>query len=174
MSSDSSHKIKKRDSPNDVFITPLNLAKINIDMIETNESDVWFDPFKNNGSYYNQYPTDNKDWCEILEGKDFFSYGGDVDVICSNPPYSLMDKILYKSCELNPRVIAYLIGVGNLTTRRIEMMENHGYKIVKLHMCKVWKWYGMSFFVVWEKTESDGIISYDRTVWREDKKTIHV
>ena len=53
-------KNKHRETPNDVFLTPPLLAKTAIDMIETNENDVWFDPFKNTGNYYDQFPTTNK------------------------------------------------------------------------------------------------------------------
>jgi hypothetical protein len=44
-------------------------------MIDTNDDDIWYDPFKNDGSYYNQFPTDNKIWAEILEG---FGYDRNV------------------------------------------------------------------------------------------------
>jgi len=163
--SNTSHKIKQRENPNDIFITPLKLAKYNIDMIEYNQDDIWYDPFKNNGSYYNQFPNENKKWSEILEDKDFFTFDEKVDIICSNPPYSMIDKILEKSVELKPRIISYLIGVNNLTAKRMEYMENNGYYITKIHMCKVFKWYGMSMIVVWEK-DKKSIMSYDRVVWR--------
>ena len=39
------------------------------------------------------------------------------------------------------------------------------YGLTKIHMCKVYKWYGMSFIVQFEKDEKH-IISYDRIVWR--------
>ena len=165
MKSSISTNIKKRENPNDIFITPLNLAQKQIDMINYKEDDLWFDPFKNDGSFYNQYPTDKKDWCEILEGKDFFEYDKDVDIICSNPPYSCIDDILKKSVELKPRIISYLIGMGNLTAKRIEYMNNNKYGLTKIHMCKVWKWYGMSFIVQFEKN-GDNCISYDRIVWK--------
>ena len=90
-----------------------------------------------------------------------------MDIICSNPPYSIIDKILEKSVALNPRVISYLIGVNNLTAKRIEYMENNGYGLKKIHMCKVWKWFGMSFIVQFEKGEKS-CMSFDRIVWRED------
>ena len=35
-------------------------------------------------------------------------------------------------------------------------------------MCKVFKWYGMSAIVTWEKGGT-GIFSYDRKVWRNEK-----
>ncbi len=160
-----SHNIKQRETPNDVFITPLKLAKYNIDMIEYNKDEIWYDPFKNNGSYYNQFPNENNKWSEILEERDFFTFDEKVDIICSNPPYSMINKVLEKSVELKPRIISYLIGINNLTPKRLEYMENNGYYITKLHMCKVFKWYGMSMIVVWER-EKKGIISFDRVVWR--------
>ena len=85
--------IQKRQKPNDVFITPEILAKLHIGSIEYTKDDIWFDPFKNSGNYYNNFPKEcKKDWCEILEGKDFFKYDKSPTIICSNPPYSLMDK----------------------------------------------------------------------------------
>lgn len=166
MNSNVAHKIKHRDKPKDVFITPEKLAKTHIDMIgSAYKTSIWYDPFKNSGSYYNQYPTENKKWSEILEGKDFFEFNEEVDVIASNPPYSMIDKVLEKSVSLKPMVISYLLGINNLTAKRMEYMEANGYYITKLHMCKVFKWFGMSLIVVWEKG-GKSILSYDRKVWR--------
>ena len=97
MSSSVSHKIKSRKEANDIFITPLELAKKHIDMIDYNDDEIWLDPCKNNGNYYNQYPNDNKDWCEILDNKDFFEYDKKVDIICQNPPYSIINKWIDKN-----------------------------------------------------------------------------
>ena len=166
--SKTSHKIKKRDNPKDIFLTPLNLAKSHIDMIEFKDDEIWYDPFKNTGNYYNQFPNDNKKWTEILDNKDFFTFNEKVDIICSNPPYSMIDNVLKKSITLNPRIISYLIGVNNLTPRRIEYMEKAGYFITKLHLLKVYEWYGMSYIVEWEKDKKP-IINYDRVVWKVDK-----
>ena len=167
MSSSSSHQIKKRDNANDVFITPLELAKKAIDMVDYQENFVQYDPFKNSGSYYNQFPSEcEKEWSEILDGKDFFEFDKDIDVICSNPPYSMLDKVIQKSIELKPSTINYLIGINNLTARRIEMLNKGNYGLTKIHMCKVWKWYGMSIIVQFEY-DKENIISFDRNIWRE-------
>lgn len=160
-----STNIKKRENSNDIFITPLNLAKTQINMINYNEDDIWLDPFKNNGSYYNQFPTNNKVWTEILDRKDFFDFNERVDIICSNPPYSMIDKILDKCINLNPRIISFLIGIGNFTTKRLEKMTNAGYGLTKIHYCKVFKWYGMSMIIQFEKNK-ENIVSFDRTIWR--------
>ena len=165
MNSKISTKIKNRTTPNDVFITPLPLSKKAIEFINYTDDDIWLDPFKNNGSYYNQFPNNNKKWCEILDNKDFFEFDEDVDIICSNPPYSCLDKVIEKSISLKPKVINYLIGINNLTARRLEMFENNNYGLTKIHMCKVFKWYGMSVIVQFEK-DTKSIISFDRMVWR--------
>ena len=159
------HKIKLRNNPNDVFITPLDLAKKHIEMIEYKQDEKWLDPCKNNGNYYNQFPTENNEYCEILEGKDFFDYIGTPDIIIQNPPYSILDKWFKKNIELNPRIISMLIGVNNLTARRIEFMEKANYGITKLTMLKVYKWYGMSYLIVFEKGK-DSIMNIDRKIYR--------
>ena len=160
------HSIKKRDKANDVFITPLELAKKHIEMIEYKEDDIWYDPFKNSGNYYNQFPNDNKVWSEILEEEDFFEFDMEVDIICSNP-YSMINKVLEKCVSLKPRIISFLIGMGNLTTQRIEKMNNWGYGLKQIRMLKVHSWYGMSFIVVFEKG-SENCIEIDRKIYYED------
>lgn len=169
MTSTISHKIKARENANDVFITPLGLAKSHIDLHDVKEGEIWLDPCKNNGSYYNQFPDGvQKEYCEILEDKDFLTFEGKVDVIVQNPPYSMLDAWFKKNIELNPRSFSMLIGVGNLTARRIEWCEEAGYGITKLRMMKVHKWYGMSYIVVFEKNKPS-IMEIDRKVWKEDK-----
>lgn len=164
-----SHSIRNRKKPNDIFITPLALAKKHIDMVKqyyNKQGKIWYDPFKNSGRYYNNFNEENKKWTEILQGKDFFEFNEEADCICSNCPYSMIDKVLEKSIELNPDIISYLLGIHNITPRRIEYMEKTGYYIKKLHLCKVHKWYGMSCIVIWAK-EPNGIVCYDRTYYRE-------
>ena len=166
MSSSISHTIKKRDTPKDVFYTPLTLVKVHLDFITEfiKEGDKWFDPFYGEGAYYNAYPTENKMFTEIAMGKDFFEFKEEVDMIVSNPPYSMIDKVLEHSVSLKPRVISYLIGMGNMTTRRIENMNKHGYGLAKVQMTKVFKWYGMSLIVVFVKGHMVNAIEFDRTV----------
>jgi len=168
MESKTARNIKNRKKPNDVFITPLELAKKHISTIDYKDDDIWYDPFKNSGNYYNNYPTEHKVWSEILEGKDFFDFNMEVDVICSNPPYSCIDKVLQKSVSLNPRVISYLFGVNNLTAKRIEFMNEHGYGLKKCIMLKVWDWFGLSFIVTFEKG-SKNCIDIDRKIYYTDK-----
>ena len=158
--------IKKREIPKDVFITPVELAKKHISHIENKPDYIWYDPFRNNGSYYNNFPENNtKKWSEILDNKDFFQFNEPINVVCSNPPYSMIDKVLDHSVKLNPEIISYLIGVNNLTARRVEFMEKNNYFITKLVMLKVYKWFGMSYIVIWEKNKKS-ILDYDRVIYK--------
>ena len=110
----------------------------------------------------------NKLWSEILEGEDFFDFDTEVDIICSNPPYSMINKVLEKSVSLNPHTISLLIGMGNLTTKRIEDMNKAGYGLYKVVMLKVHEWYGMSFITTFKKG-ADNCIDIDRNIFYTDK-----
>lgn len=168
MKSDISHSVKHRKKANDVFYTPSEVVKIHLSLIDNKSDDKWYDPFFGKGAYYGAFPTDNKEWSEIEKGKDFFEYDSPCDIICSNPPYSIIDKVLEKSVLLNPRIISYLIGQHNLTTKRIEHMNSKGYFLKKLHLLKIFEWYGMSCIVVFEKGGSN-CLSFERKVYYMDK-----
>jgi len=165
MTSEISRTIKRRDAPKDVFYTPETLVEVHLELVKEYaiEGDRWYDPFYGQGVYYESFPTEHKDYTEIALGKDFFAYQSQVDMIVSNPPYSMIDNVLTHSVSLKPRVISYLIGMGNLTAKRMEYMNEQGYGLAKLHMTKVFKWYGMSFIVVFVKG-AENCMSFDRKI----------
>lgn len=171
MKSSVGHKIKNKDKPNDVFYTPLNLVKKHLEIIKpfVKDKDIILDPFYGDGAYHNlfkDYFKDNTfDFTEIELKKDFFKYDKNVDIIVSNPPYSCINEVLEHSIKLKPRIISYLIGIHNLTPKRIEYMNNNGYKIVNVHMIKVYKWFGMSLIVTFSK-DGENCINYDRIIYK--------
>jgi len=161
------HNIKNRKEARDVFITPELLAKKLIQTHINKPEYIWFDPFKNTGNFYNNYPKENKkDWCEILDNKDFFKYDKQVDIISSNPPYSLIDKVMAHSFKIARHEVGYLIGVNNLTTCRIERANKAGFYIKYIQMFNVWKFFGFSIYVIFSKDIDKNIIDYNRTIWR--------
>ena len=165
-----SHDIKHRKEAKDVFYTPLSVVQTHIASIQANPEDRWFDPFAGQHIYYDNFPTENKTYTEISENKDFFAFNEPVDVICSNPPYSMIDKVLDHSVKLNPRVISYLLLEGKMTPKRIEFLNNHGYSMTGMYMCKVFKWYGMAVAYTFTKQETitnEVKFVYDRIVHRE-------
>ena len=175
MSSQTSHKIKQRSEAKDVFYTPLSVVKKHISLIDSKQEDIWYDPFAGMHIYLDNFPSTKKEYSEISEGKDFFTFDKKVDIICTNPPYSCVDAVLEKSVSLNPRIISYLLLEGKLTPKRMEYMNANGYSLSGMYMCKVYSWYGMAVAYTFTKMESpDNVCSfvYDRIVHRieEPKK----
>jgi len=181
-----STKIKNRKEAKDVFITPVNLAKEHINIIldllaektecydncpKCGKKDLWYDPFKATGNYYKNFPEESdKIWAEISEGVDFFEKPTKPPTaIVSNPPYSILQKVLEQSVKLRPLYISYLIGIHNLTPKRLEFMEKEGYVLVHFNMFKVYDWFGMSCMATWERNDTGkkSIISFNRTIWRD-------
>lgn len=168
MTSQISHKIKHIKNPKDVFITPSAVAIQMINSIIPIENEKWFDPFYGSGIFYNNYPINvNKDYTEIAMNKDFFKYIDKVDVIVSNPPYSILDDVLKKTIELKPRVFSYLLLHGAMTPKRLEYIEKAGYGLTHIHTCKVFAWYGMAqSYTFTLNAKSIATITYDRIVHR--------
>ena len=153
MKSQISHNIKHRKVPNDEFYTPRILAEKLFRMVPTSNDDVVMDNAYGTGNFY----------FGGLKSKDFFNDNREVDWYITNPPYSCIEEWLDKSCQAK-KGFAYLLGLHNLTPRRIEICERNGFYITKIFLCKVFKWFGISAFVVWEKKKK-GIIDYDRVVY---------
>ena len=141
-------------------------ASLHADKQDNTISMVWYDPFRNSGSYFHQFPEGDHEWSEILDGKVFFEFDKHVDIVCSNPPYSCLNQVLVKSVELKPLIISFLVGMHNLTTKRIEFMNSHGYYMEKLHMCKIHNWYGMSFIIQFRLGVGENCMSYNRVYWK--------
>ena len=162
MKSTIGHSIKHRQKPNDDFYTPPELARECVRLVKPIGSIL--DPCRGNGAFFNNLPRGTK-YCELKEGKDFYKFNEKIDWIISNPPYSDLDKWLKHSFKLARKGVAYLLGINNLTARRLELANHYGFGLTKMSMFKVFKWWGMSLFVVWEKGKKD-IIKYNRKVWR--------
>ena len=167
-----SHSIKARKNANDKFYTPTDLVKVHLNLVKEYvvDTDIVFEPFYGSGNYFNlfslYFPNNKYEYTEIELGLDFFTFQKNCDVIISNPPYSCIDKVLEKSVSLKPHTISYLIGQGNLTTKRIEYMNKNGYFLSKLFFCKVFQWYGMSLICVFTNKTDTNCILFDRVVYK--------
>jgi hypothetical protein len=153
------HSIKHRKVANDEFPTPPELIKTLIPMVPVLSTDSTMDNAIGTGG-----------WFSLLPGirsfsSDFFSFEGMVDWFITNPPYSKLDWWLEHSTAHANKGFAYLLGLHNITPKRIELCEERGFYIKTIHLSKVYRWFGISAFIVWRRGES-GILSYDRTVWK--------
>jgi hypothetical protein len=159
MKSKIAHDIKHRVSPNDEFETPVLLAKKLYELVSISSGDVVMDNAYGGGNFYQE---------SDLYSTDFFNDDRAVDWYITNPPYSKIDEWLKKSCSAK-KGFAYLLGLHNLTPKRIEACEKMGFGITKIFLCKVFKWFGISAFVIWGRG-AKGIIEYDRIVWKYDNR----
>ena len=100
---------KNPQPPNDLVMTPVNIAKQTINLYKIDSGSTILDPCKGEGAFYDNYPENCfKSFCEITEGKDFFDFEGNVDWIITNPPYSILDEFLCKAFEVSDNVVFLL------------------------------------------------------------------
>tara|TARA_R100000501_G_C2592958_1_gene92370 strand:- start:236 stop:856 length:621 start_codon:yes stop_codon:yes gene_type:complete len=154
--------LKDKENPNDKKMTPKGLALKLINMTPLKEGDFVLDGFSGKDAFYSQYPSYvKKDWCEIDRGKDFFKWNKKVDWTGpTNPPYSQIQKVLEHSCKISNKGIAFLIGMINMSPKRVKMLEDNGFGITHFHICNVRGWFGKSLFFIAEKGKTN-IITYD-------------
>ena len=154
------YAIKDRKVAHDVWLTPVEVARDHIETVAELIHDLninttadyahkWVDPFRNTGIYYNNFPDFigndvntwkipcEKDWCEIQEGRDALKYDYTDAVVCSNPPYSMINKCLRKMARDGAQIISILGMTNHITTPRLHMMEDAGYKLIALDFYNV-------------------------------------
>lgn len=95
---------------NDVVYTPSDVA---MDIIRHfHPSGKCLEPSKGDGAFYKHMP-EGTEYCEITEGKDFFSYHNKVDWIVGNPPYSIFYNWLVHSFDVADNIV-YLLPVAKV------------------------------------------------------------
>lgn len=153
--------------------TPNDLAKLLIERINLNEGDKVLEPFRGEGAFFNNLPSNViKDWCEIEEGRDYKDYVGEIDWCISNPPFRLesengvRENAFYKIVKhFSTRVNKGIAFLGNdycfstLTPKRIKELESLGLYINKIIVCSVKKWRGRYFFIIFTK-DNNGFYNY--------------
>jgi hypothetical protein len=87
---------------NDVVFTPDWLAKQIVEMFPIKGKIL--EPCKGEGAFL-QYLPENTEWCEIVDGKNYYDYNQKVDWIVTNPPYSDFNRFLEHSFELADNIV---------------------------------------------------------------------
>ena len=70
---------------NDLIQTPIEVARHLVSYFRP--TGTILEPCKGEGNFLRALPPDTQ-WCEALEGRDFFAWRQPVDWIITNPPYS--------------------------------------------------------------------------------------
>ena len=121
----------KNTPEKDLVMTPEYLAK---DIIRHfNPTGKILDPSRGAGAFYDNFDTDNKDWFELGEGKDFINYSEKVDWIITNPPWSKMQVFLEHGMKVADNIV-YLTTINHYTTKkRIRDMRNYNFAIKEIY-----------------------------------------
>ena len=95
---------------NDCVQTPIELAEAIVKHFKP--AGKILEPCKGDGNFLKALPEDTE-WCEVLEGKNFFDYDGKVDWIITNPPYSKMRNFIQKGMEVSINIV-FLTTINHL------------------------------------------------------------
>jgi len=151
--------------------TPEELAKELIKKIPLVKGDKVVDTFRGEGSFYNNFPDFvEKDWAEIVEGRDYKDYKKEIDWIITNPPFRLETEkakrvnsfyplLEYYSTRVN-KGIAFLANdycFSTLTPIRMKKLNELGWYLQGYTICNVKKWRGRYFFIIFTKQPNTNI-----------------
>jgi len=121
----------KNTPEKDIVMTPEYLAKEIIEYF--NPFGVILDPSRGTGAFYDNFPGENNEWCELAEGKDFLTYSNKVDWIITNPPWSKMQEFLAHGMRIADNIV-YLTTINHYTTKkRIRDMRGAGFAIKEIY-----------------------------------------
>jgi len=142
--------------------------------------EIFLEPFRGEGSLYNQINSP-KYWCEITESKNVFDFdfsNCNVTTIYTNPPFKCnipnkgISNCVYFFLEYFMKMCPTLVKVGflmnaksfqSITPKRLCHLNSLGFHISKVVCLNIKKWYGLYYFVLFEKKHNDyfiGICEY--------------
>lgn len=150
--------------------TPATLATLLIQKTPLVAGDRVLEPFKGEGAFYDNLP-DNvlKDWCEIMQGRDYKDYEGEIDWVISNPPFRLETDNGRKNAFFqildyySTRVKKGIAFLGNdycfstLTPNRMKDLNEKGLYLTGYTICNVKKWRGRYFYLIFTKVPNTNI-----------------
>lgn len=122
--------------PNEAYPTPVTHVKTMLDKMVIRSTDQFLEPCRGVGRVIYDavdLPEGQKHWAEIAEGRDYLDTPfaeGSMDVIITNPPFSLTTEFMEKSFrELKPDgTLVYLQRVNFLgAIKRVDFWQRVGF-----------------------------------------------
>ena len=113
-----------KSTASDSVMTLPNIAQLIIEKFKP--YGLILEPCRGSGNIYNLLP-EPKDWCEIMDGRDFMDYHKKVDWIITNPPYSIYDKFLSHCFDVADNVVLLVPIAKAFKSMKIEaMVDEYG------------------------------------------------
>lgn len=108
----------------DIVYTPEIVVKDIISFFPITENCL--DPCKGDGAFLKELPA-GSDWCEIREGKDFFSYTDHKEWIVGNPPYSIFKDFLAHSYNIADNIV-YIVPTNKVfqSFKIMDLIDRNG------------------------------------------------
>ena len=144
--------------------TPRDCARDLIGYVPLVAGDKVVEPFKGEGAFYDSFPAFvQKDWAEKEQGRDYADISGEYDWVITNPPFRLetgagrVNSFWFLLDYFSQRAKKGIAFLGNdrcfsvFTPKRMALLKERGFKIVKIVVCSVKKWRGRYFFVILQK-----------------------
>lgn len=120
------NKPKHHHSDRDRIYTPELVAKKLIKKIPALVEDSWCDPCFGDGIFFNNFPTDKKDWFEIEKGKDFLQCTEEYDWVVTNIPFSQPKEFIFKMASVCKKGFGILCLANSMTANRIKRLKDMG------------------------------------------------
>jgi hypothetical protein len=109
----------------DFYPTPREAITPILDEINMKKVQSFYEPCKGDSAIYSLIGLSDKDYSELQEGKDYFEANPSVDLIITNPPFSLALEFLKKSLT-EARTVVYLLRLNFLgSQKRKEFWQNN-------------------------------------------------
>lgn len=144
--------------------TPVSVAKAIIARTMWEPGEFVLEPAKGIGNFYDNLPSFvHKDWCEITEGRDFFTYWRRPDTIITNPPFqsqkggrnTLIIPFLEHSLELAWCRVIFLIShkyMPFLTSKRLRRYADVGWALTGQTLFSgIKKWWGLHCLLTFQR-----------------------
>ena len=152
--------------------TPPDVWKELLKLNPIDKEAKFYEPFRGEGSLFNQVECDVKYWSEIEEDRDVFDFEFPNDVTCiyTNPPFKANIKNkkgekVYKNAVFyfldyfvsmypNLDTIGFLInanGFNSLTPYKLAKLAKQGFNISAITFLNTNYWYGGYYFIVFRK-----------------------
>lgn len=106
-------------NPYDYYQTPTKAIQSLLDVMDLTQVNSFLEPCKGGGNIYNLINAPNKEYCEILENKDYLTtnFNKKFDLIITNPPFTFAQEFLTKSL-FESNNVWYLLRINFLGSKK--------------------------------------------------------
>lgn len=152
------NKPKYEHSDRDRIFTPESVVKGLINKIPAEQGDTWCDPCLGEGVFFNNFPTENKQWYEIDNGKDFLQCLDEFDWCVTNIPFSKPKEFIFAMARCSKKGFGILCLANSMTASRLKKLEEMGFYLNSQTILYIKEWgfgYRTDFYVFTRQKSRD-------------------